>query len=1012
MSTLPPALVPPRRPDATQRLAVAELRRFLHLLYGRPPRQVSGRPPRGRFVRLETGSPSDAPGPEGYRLETRGAAGIAIAARTSVGHLYGVYGLLERLGVGFYAGGPALPDPGAPPAWPRGLDETRRPVFSARGNMLHYNFLCGCTDWGPDDWRFYFDQLARMRCNTLLMHWYDHEPGAACELDGEVLGGNRTPNSLSLPWGARAALRTSEFAFGSGRWFDAELFSSPAGADLPDALTEIRRSEAAWREAVAYARAAGVRVAAGFEAPHGSPNDPAQRRAFDARLEQFLARNPDLAFFALWQHEGGSIVGAPPPEPGTADAALLERHRSLFAHLGAGPRVWEAVRYGAWAARAAERLERLRPDLRLVAVGWGGDRWMRFAELCPGYDRWLPSSVVFTCHDNIDADFGPGVSAAWGELPPERERWAMPWVEGDIDECWVRQPHVETLGRLAPDALRKGAQGLLTLQWRTRDVEEETGYAARFAWDPALTPRRFCRDLARHAFGPDHEDDLGRRLGALQRAGARWTGVRGSVECGDMVWTGHAPHYPFDLDGAAAAYLAPLAERAADALAVVPPRRGAGSSGAYHLRREADGTEERDPSRLGVAEFTAFAGRLRALAGEEDEARLRAALRGLFEEGHALRAELIAYGMFGASFRGVDDYLLALHHLVRNAGASRKIPRLRAHRRALARLRDGFVREGRVDRLERLDHLAATMDFVLRYDAVAMRFADGEAVPRAVEAAEAARARGAPGEAASIAAAAYRDAVGAGMAEAVRALERKLTTRCDFGVLATFNVKALPLYREDLAKLEAFFPAVPPFEVVARGLEGEALLSWRCSGRAAGYHVYRRPAAGGAWRRVSRRPVAPGGRWREDRMFIDRPARPAAYLYAVTAVDAEGWESPRCHAAPCDTTAKGAGPRIVAVLPPSRAPAGRDVVVRVAVRGDREPLAVRLAYRRAGASRWTRVPMLPAFRDTFTAALPGAALRRGTLLEWFVEAEDASGARVAWPAAAAVGRPWILAVAA
>ena len=65
----------------------------------------------------------------------------------------------------------------------------------------------------------------------------------------------------------------------------------------------------------------------------------------------------------------------------------------------------------------------------------------------------LPQDVIFTCHDNIIAPIGPNVSTAWGQLPPERERWAMPWVECDLNDCWVRQPNVETLGVLAPDAL-------------------------------------------------------------------------------------------------------------------------------------------------------------------------------------------------------------------------------------------------------------------------------------------------------------------------------------------------------------------------------------------------------------------------------------------------------------------------------------------------------------------------------------------------------------------------------
>ena len=101
--------------------------------------------------------------------------------------------------------------------------------------MLHYNFLCGCTNWGLADYKFYLDQLARMRMNMLLMRWYDNEPGAAHEVSGEYLTGGRTPNSLSRPWGAIESLRTSQFSFDTGRFFDEEIFTGPPVMTCPTA---------------------------------------------------------------------------------------------------------------------------------------------------------------------------------------------------------------------------------------------------------------------------------------------------------------------------------------------------------------------------------------------------------------------------------------------------------------------------------------------------------------------------------------------------------------------------------------------------------------------------------------------------------------------------------------------------------------------------------------------------------------------------------------------------------
>ena len=119
---------------------------------------------------------------------------LIIAAKKPVGILYGVYGLLEELGMGFYAGGDAFPELPTQARIASAFEKHENPVFAVRGNMLHYNFLCGCTNWGLDDYKFYFDQLARMRSNLLLMHWYDCEPGAAFEQNGEYVNGGITPN--------------------------------------------------------------------------------------------------------------------------------------------------------------------------------------------------------------------------------------------------------------------------------------------------------------------------------------------------------------------------------------------------------------------------------------------------------------------------------------------------------------------------------------------------------------------------------------------------------------------------------------------------------------------------------------------------------------------------------------------------------------------------------------------------------------------------------------------------
>ena len=928
---------------------------------------------------------------------------LLITAPEPVGVLYGVYGLLERFGMGFYAGGDTFPELPAPAAISARFDMAARPAFTVRGNMLHYNFLCGCTDWGLADYKFYFDQLARMRCNMLLMHWYDGEPGAAYQWKGEYKTGGVTPNSLTRPWGAIASLRTSEFPFGAGRCFDEEIYSSPAGEDLPDLLTEIKRTEVVFREATRYARGVGIEVAAGFEA---SREDPACRDVearFRARVTQFLERNPFITRFALWEHESGGCVGTPVPAAGTPGAELLAKRRAEFAYLGNEQRVWEAIRFGRFAEIASDVLAREAPRVRLVLVGWGGDRWMQFADYCLAYDKMLPPDVAFTCHDNIDASMGPNVSTPWGQLPPARERWAMPWVEGDIDECVVRQPNVESLGLLAPDALKKGCQGLLTLQWRTRDVEEETGYIAQFAWDRKLTPDRFYRQLARCAFGPDQEERMGRHIAALQRLGSHWTGVRGTAECSTMRWCGWVPHYPFEVTGQAAAFLVPKADAAAKALAEIPT--SADAEAAFHLlpKEKQDEAVREDRTRPGVKELESAAARLRVLETENDERRLRAEFADIEESVYAVRPALVAFGMTSRSYQAIDGFLIAIHHLKRNAGAKGHMAAVRAIRRDLDRLAAQYRRQKRTARLERLNYLAATIDVGLAYDTTAMLLADGERAERMIAEATQKKESGDLQGAAAVAASAYREVVAAGMERAVAALTRKLTTRCDFGTLTTFSVKQMPLYWQTIGRLEEFLPAVPPREVQVRGRSNEVWISWKPGARTVGQNLYRRTPGKGAWKRVNRAALAG-----VCQMFVDQPKTAGEYEYAVSALDKDGCESPLSHPARAVYGRAGGGPRLIAGKPFSRLTQGTDLSVRVVALSDRGIRAVVLRWRMAGQRPWQTTPMPNRFRQSYAAVVSGKLIPKGTV-EFFVEATDRDGKCSVWPESAPA-LPWSVTV--
>jgi hypothetical protein len=239
----------------------------------------------------------------------------------------------------------------------------------------------------------------------------------------------------------------------------------------------------------------------------------------------------------------------------------------------------------------------------------------------------------------------------------------------------------------------------------------------------------------------------------------------------------------------------------------------------------------------------------------------------------------------------------------------------------------------------------------------------------------------------------------AGVQPAIEACTCKLTTRSDFGTLATLNVKMLPLYFQTLGKLEEFLPAVPPREPVARGQRQEIWLSWDSSPRAAGLNLYRRRPVRGTWRLINPRPLHAA-----CQAFVDRPP-PGTYEYALTALDAHGWESPRSHTACAACGQRQPGLRLVAAKPPSRIGAGEDLALQVCVLSDRPVARAEVVYRQAGPRSWQRLPLRHRFRHAYAGTLPGDMLAPGSLM-FYVEAADADGNRAVWPESAAAGLPW------
>ena len=477
----------------------------------------------------------DEPSSEGYILHTISDGGrklIVIAAPSPVGVQNGVYGLLERLGFGFYLGGDTLPAklPSFTGVVSEGIHVSQSPAFSVRGSLPWYNFFNSPTAWELPDHKAFVDQLAKMRCNFVGFHTYDAEPFAAYEYGGAIVGGEPLANTSKATWGTHP-MATSDFLAGTGQFFARDYFGA-ASSHMNSRVQSIAAAKDVLRQSLRYAKDRGMQVCLGFEL-RGDPFDPGIQARFEARLKSVLHDYPMLDYVWLWEPEAMAVSPGGEPAARTPWHTATERWSEAFAGVPESDRRAEAVRLALFARQARCVMEAVRPDVALVLSGWGGDQWLRCSDFFPGMDQVLPEDIVFSALDNIRVT--PTVSAAYGAVADDRPRWPIIWFEFDGDQ-WMPQPNLRETAGACRDALDKGCQGLLGIHWRTRAVEEAATFCARFAWDTDLTVESFCARRARDLFGGD-ADEMAPYLLRLHELGYRWVGGGGQAEGGNFSWS-------------------------------------------------------------------------------------------------------------------------------------------------------------------------------------------------------------------------------------------------------------------------------------------------------------------------------------------------------------------------------------------------------------------------------------------------------------------------------------------
>lgn len=424
--------------------------------------------------------------PQQYMLKTCSQDGrrvLLVVGGDDVGALYGAYRLAEHLGVRFFLHGDVIPDKQIAWGLPE-LDEIGKPLFELRGLNPWGSHPFGFDLWNADDYKAHLAQMAKMRMNFIGMHCYPEghpyaEPTVWMGKDGDF--DRRGQVTFSYPssyynalfrtrWGGFRPGSTGDYHFGGAILFDRDgwgpevMRGHAPRPETPVACNEVfNRTGEMFHDAFTFARLLGVKTCLGTESPmvmpkalqerlksQGSdPSDPAVvGQVYEGMFRRIMAAHP-LDYYWLWTPEGWTWQGN-----------TSEQMKATMDDIQV----------------ALAALKKVDAPFRLATSGWVlGPKDDR-----AGFDKVIPEEIALSA---ISRHLGEDpVDPAFGSVE-RRDKWAIPWMEGDNGGLAVPQLWVGRTRQDAVDARAYGCTGLMGLMWRTRILAPNIATLAQAGWE-------------------------------------------------------------------------------------------------------------------------------------------------------------------------------------------------------------------------------------------------------------------------------------------------------------------------------------------------------------------------------------------------------------------------------------------------------------------------------------------------------------------------------------------------
>ncbi len=339
-----------------EKLAANELSKYLHTIYPNYefPVLTASKTKQNIYIGAKGKLPEDLLLKSTIPLSGEGFSIFSINDKTgvitssgSMGLLYGVYELLEKMGYSFLFSGDYAPlqkENFSFEAW-NIVDE---PLVKERTVFNWHNFLSGCTAWNFEDWVMWINQSQKMGYNTIMVHAYANNPMFTFEYNGfNKSVGYLTTSVKGRDW-------STEHVNDVRRLPGGDVFSSPVFGSKAGIVSDENRVEAIqqlMKRVFQHAENRGVKVnfALDFDMVAAIPQEMV---ATIAKTDKFKVNHKGI----LWMGEKPGDVWLPRPDrPNGYDyyktqaATLLKLYPQVDKFVlwrRALGSVWDELKYG------------------------------------------------------------------------------------------------------------------------------------------------------------------------------------------------------------------------------------------------------------------------------------------------------------------------------------------------------------------------------------------------------------------------------------------------------------------------------------------------------------------------------------------------------------------------------------------------------------------------------------------------------------------------------------------